>query len=133
VGNDLDGRSEVFTLALLLDDVRVDAARRDVRRAGDLRVRVALVVTEVEVGLGAVVRDVDLAVLVGAHGARVDVDVGIELLHADPQSAALEKHADRGRRREPFPSDDTTPPVTKMYLAMDQFPAFANHRATKSA
>ena len=39
----------------------------------------ALVVTEVEVGLGAVVGDEHLAVLIGAHGPRVDIEVGIEL------------------------------------------------------
>ena len=36
----------------------------------------ALVVAEVEVGLGAVVGDEDLAVLERAHRARIDVDVG---------------------------------------------------------
>ena len=56
----------------------------------------ALVMAQVEVGLGAVVEDVDLAVLVGAHGAGIDVDVGIELLQADAQAAVLQQHADGG-------------------------------------
>ena len=51
---------------------------------------------QVEVGLGAVVEDVDLAVLVGAHRAGIDVDVGIELLQPDAQAAVLQQHADRG-------------------------------------
>ena len=51
---------------------------------------------QVEVGLGAVVEDVDLAVLVRAHRAGIDVDVGVELLQPDPQAAMLEQHADRG-------------------------------------
>jgi hypothetical protein len=42
----------------------------------------ALVVAQVEVGLGPVVGDVDLAVLERAHRARIHVDVGIELDHA---------------------------------------------------
>ena len=50
---------------------------------------------QVEVGLAAVVEHVDFAVLVGAHRAGIDVDVRIELLHADPQSAMLQQHADR--------------------------------------
>ena len=41
----------------------------------------ALVVAEIEVGLGAVLGDEDLAVLERAHGARIHVDVGIELEH----------------------------------------------------
>ena len=55
-----------------------------------------LVVAEVEVGLGAVVQHVDLAVLVRAHGPRVDVDVRVELLEPHPQPALLQDHADRG-------------------------------------
>jgi len=56
----------------------------------------ALVVAQVQVGLGAVVGDEHLAVLQGAHGARVDVDVGVHLLDADPEAAALEKAPDGG-------------------------------------
>src|SRR5437763_12792309 len=56
----------------------------------------ALVVTEVEVRLSPVVGDEHLAVLEGIHRARVDVDVGVELLHRDPQSPGLEKPAERG-------------------------------------
>ena len=51
---------------------------------------------EVEVGLGAVLGDEDLAVLERAHRPRVDVDVGIELLQLDPEAAADEEAADRG-------------------------------------
>ena len=54
--------------------------------------------TEVEVGLASVVEDIHLAVLEGTHGARVHVDIGIELLHFHPQSAGFEQHADRSAR-----------------------------------
>ena len=57
----------------------------------------ALVVAEVEVGLGAVLGHEHLAVLVGRHRARVDVDVGVELLQADGQPARDEQASDRGR------------------------------------
>ena len=58
----------------------------------------ALVVTEVEVGLGAVVEHEHLAVLERVHRARVDVDVGIELLEGDAEAAGLEEPG-RARRR----------------------------------
>ena len=48
------------------------------------RVGEPLVMPQVQVGLRAVVRDVDLAVLVRAHGPRVDVDVRVEFLKANP-------------------------------------------------
>ena len=55
----------------------------------------ALVVAEIEVGLAAVVGDVDLAVLIRAHRARIDVDVGVELLQRDLVAVAFEQGADR--------------------------------------
>ena len=59
----------------------------------------ALVVAEVEVGLGAVVGDEDLAVLVRAHRARIDVEVGIELAQPDPIAARLQQRTQRRRRK----------------------------------
>src|SRR5207302_223083 len=38
----------------------------------------------------------DVADLVGAHGAGIDVDVRVELLEADAEAAVFQQHADRG-------------------------------------
>ena len=62
-----------------------------------VRVGEALVVAEVEIGLGAVVGDVHLAVLIRAHRAGIDVDVGVELLQRDLVAVAFEQAADRCR------------------------------------
>ena len=51
---------------------------------------------EVEVGLGAVVGHVDFAVLERAHGARIDVDVRIELDEGDFEPASFEDCSQRG-------------------------------------
>ena len=51
---------------------------------------------EVEVGLGPVLGHEHLAVLERAHRARVDVDVGIELLERDRQAARDQQVADGG-------------------------------------
>ena len=42
---------------------------------------------DVQVGFGAVLGDEDLAVLERVHGARIDVEVRIELLHRHVQPA----------------------------------------------
>ena len=97
VRDDLDGAAEVVAAALAADDRVVDPARGDVGRARRVRRGEALVVAEVEVGLRAVLGDEDLAVLVGRHRARVDVDVRVELLQADGEPARDEQPADRGR------------------------------------
>ena len=51
---------------------------------------------QVQVGLGAVVGDEDLAVLQGAHGTRVHVHVGVQLLAGHLEAAALQQSAQRG-------------------------------------
>ena len=98
VRDDLDGAAEVVAAALAPDHRVVDAAGGDVGGARRVRVGEALVVAEVEVGLGAVLGDEDLAVLERAHRPGVDVDVGVELLQLDPVAAGHEQPPDRGRR-----------------------------------
>ena len=58
----------------------------------------ALIVTEVEVGLGAIVGDEDFTMLEGRHGSGIDVQVRIELLQRDFQSTALHQAAHGGCR-----------------------------------
>ena len=96
VRDHLHGGAEVVAAALALDHRVVDGAGGDVGGARGVLVGEALVVAEVEVGLGAVLGDEDLAVLERAHRPRVDVDVGIELLQLDPVAAGDEQAADRG-------------------------------------
>ena len=96
VGDHLHGLAEVVTAPLGGEHGAVDRSRRGVGVARQVLVDEPLVVTEVEVGLTAVVGDEHLAVLVRVHRPRVDVDVGIELLQRDAQPAQLEQAAERG-------------------------------------
>ena len=96
VGDDLDGFAEVVAASFLGDDLFVDAPGGEVVVAGEAGVGEALVVAEVEVGLGAVVGDEDFAVLEGRHGAGVDVEVGVKLHEVDLESAGFEEAADGG-------------------------------------
>ena len=113
VRDDLDGAAQEVAAPLLGDDGLVDAAGGDVGELREVLVDEALVVAQVEVRLGAVVGDEDLAVLVGRHGARVDVDVGVELEDGDGEAPTLEQPADAGgrdalaqRRRDPAGHED---------------------------
>ena len=81
--------------ALLLDDRVVHRAGGDVGDAGEALVGEALVVPEVEVRLGAVLGDEDLAVLERAHGPGVDVEVGVALLQRHPHPAGLQQGPQR--------------------------------------
>ena len=93
--NHLDGAAEVIAAALFLDHALIDLAGRPVRVLGRGDAGEALVMTEIEVGLGAIVGDVDLAVLVWAHRARIDVDVRVELLQGHAIAVSFEQRADR--------------------------------------
>ena len=115
VGDDLDGLAQIGAPAFLGDDVAVDLPGGGVGAAGQVLVDEALVVAEVEVGLTTVVGDEDLAVLEGVHRPRVDVDVGVELDHGDPEAPALERRP-REEAVSPLPSEEDTPPVTKTNL-----------------
>src|SRR5438477_8563627 len=77
---------------------QVDATRRNIIHLRQRAVDEALVVPEVEVGLRAVVGDVHLAVLERRHGARIDVDVGIELLDGHAEAALHQHPTERGGR-----------------------------------
>ena len=101
VRDHLHGRAQVLALALAADDLVVDRPGRVVRVPRQELVDEALVVAEVEVGLGAVLGHVDLAVLERAHRAGVDVDVGVELLERDPEAPRLEQPPER-RRGDPL-------------------------------
>ena len=52
-----------------------------------------LIMAQVQVRLRAVVGDEHLAVLIGAHGAGVHIDIGVQLLVAHPQAPLLEQTA----------------------------------------
>ena len=86
VRDDLDGVAEVLAAALLGDHRRIHLPGGHIRPAGQVAVEEALVVADVEIGLCAVLGDEHLAVLERVHGAGVDVEVGVELLHGDLQA-----------------------------------------------
>ena len=98
VRDDLHGVAEVLAASLLGDHLRVDLAGRDVGRPVQVDVEEALVVADVEVGLGAVVGDEDLAVLERVHRAGIDVEVRIQLLHRHAETARLQQVAEGGGR-----------------------------------
>jgi len=101
VRDHLHRASQIIATALLGDDRVIDLAGGDVVVARHAAGGEPLVVAEVEVGLTAIVGDEHLAVLVGTHRPRVDVDVGIHLLQAHPVAPRLEQRAHR-RRRQPL-------------------------------
>ena len=52
---------------------------------------------EIEIGLGAVVGDEHLAVLIGAHRPRIDIEIGVELAEPHLIAARLQQRTERRR------------------------------------
>ena len=101
VGDDLDGGAQIIAAPLLGEDFLIDFAGGDVVGAGRRPPGKSLVMAEVEIGLGAVVGDEDLAVLVGRHRARIDVEIRVELAQPHLVTARLQQRA-QCRRRQPL-------------------------------
>ena len=71
--------AQIVAAPLRGEHVLVDAASCDVVVAPGRNACKALVVAQIEIGLGTVVGDEYLAMLIGAHRARIDIEVGVEL------------------------------------------------------
>ena len=97
VRNHLHGLAQVIAAPLLREDGLVDSAGGPVVIARKFGVGEPLVVSEVEVGFGAVVGDVHFAVLIRAHRARIHVQVGIAFLEGNSETPAFEQAANRRR------------------------------------
>src|SRR5690606_29035920 len=96
VRDDLHRVTQILAAALLRDDVAVNLTRRDVRSLIQVDVKEPLIVTDVEVGLGTIIGDENLAMLERVHRSRIDIEVRVELLHHNPQPTRSEKVAETG-------------------------------------
>ena len=78
--NNLDCRAQVFSSSFFIKDIPVNLSGGQIRIFIQILVDKSLIMSEVEICFGAVLRNVYLAVLVRAHGAGIDINVRIELL-----------------------------------------------------
>ena len=99
VRDHLDGVTEVVAAALLRDHLGVDLPGGHVGDLAEVGVEEPLVVPDVEIRLGPVVGDEDLAVLERVHRPGVDVEIGVQLLHRDVEPTGAEQPAQAGRRQ----------------------------------
>ncbi len=97
VRDHLDGGAEIIAAPLLGQDVLIDAPGGDVVGLGGGTPGKALVMAEVEVGLGAVVGHEHFAVLVRRHRSGIEIEIGIELAKPDLVAAGLQQGAERRR------------------------------------
>ena len=88
----------VIAVPFLLQDGPVHFTGGDVGVFIQTFIDKALVVSQVQIGLTAVVGDKYFAVLDGIHGAGINVDIRVEFLHGHFKTAGLQQPAQRCRR-----------------------------------
>ena len=96
VRNHLHRATKVVAAALLIDHVLVDLAGRKAVARRHLSRHETLVMAEVEISFGTILGHIYLTVLIRAHGARIDVDVGIEFDEGDFEAARFKNRGERG-------------------------------------
>ena len=101
VRHHLHGFPQVRAFALFGNHVVIDASGGDVVFLGSRQVQETLVVAQIEIGFGTVVGHIHFPVFVGVHGAGIHIDVGIQFLYGDVESACDQKTAQRGAN-DPF-------------------------------
>jgi hypothetical protein len=77
VRDHLDGGAEIVSAPFLRENLLVDAPGRDVVVPGCGPAGEALIMAEVKVGFGPVVGYENLPVLIGRHGAGIDVEIRV--------------------------------------------------------
>jgi len=95
MGDDLHRLPQILAPALLVEHVPVDLAGGEIGVFVQILVDEPLVVAQIQIRLGPVVGDVDLAVLIGAHGAGIHIDIGVQLLGRHLQTSGLQQPAQR--------------------------------------
>ena len=84
--HDLDGSAKIISTAFLGNDGVINSAGRIVIVLGQRQRRVAFIVTEIQIRLGAVIGHIDFAMLIGIHRPGVDIDIRIQLQEGDLQA-----------------------------------------------
>jgi len=97
--NDLNGLAQIPPRPFTRDHAAVNASSRVIAVLIARYPGKPLVMAEVQIGLPSVFGDIHLSMLVRRHRSWIDIQIGVQFLHADAVSALLEQQANRGRRQ----------------------------------
>ena len=71
--------AQIIPPAFLGDDFLIDAPRGDIVLLIGRTARETLIMAQIQVGFRTIIGHENLAMLIGAHRARIDIEIGIEL------------------------------------------------------
>ena len=97
MGNYLHRAAKVIAASLATQYGLVDLATGKVVVLGHFRTQKTLVMAQIQICLCAILSHIDFTVLVGAHGARINIEIGVELEDSDTKTSRLEYGTQRSR------------------------------------
>ena len=90
MGDDLNRTAQVVATAFFVNDREVDLAGGEVTLFREARIGVALIMTQIQISFCAIVGYEHFAMLKRRHGAGVNVNVRVKLLHGDSQATGFQ-------------------------------------------
>lgn len=117
VRDDLYRLSEITARPFSLNDGRVDLASCKVACLQISGIEKTFIVSDIKVCFGAVFGNKNFTVFERAHGAGIDVDVGVDLQHTNIFACVFEECPTLAAVI-PLPKELSTPPVTKIYFVI---------------
>ncbi len=96
MGDDLNRAAQIVTAPFLGDDIGIDSTRGHIVRLARRDTREALVMAQIQVRLCPIIGDIAFAMLIGAHRARIDIQIGIQFAQPDLIAPRLQQRAKRG-------------------------------------
>ncbi len=93
----LHGAAQIVAAPFGREHIPIDAPGCDVVVAPGRDAGEALVVAQIEIGFRAVIGNEHLTVLVGAHRAGIDIEIGVELAQPHRVASRLQQRAKRRR------------------------------------
>src|SRR5215207_1606314 len=90
MGDYLDGTTQVVTASLLVEHIIIDLSAGNIAETAEIFIYKALVMAEVQIGLRTILCNEDFPMLVGGHGAGVNIQIGVELHGSNTDTTRLE-------------------------------------------
>ena len=89
--DDLNRATAIIAAALLIQNRPVNLSGCNIGLLRQALIDKTLIVSQIKVCLSTVVGNENFAVLYRVHGSRIDIDIGIKLLHCHAVSAHFQK------------------------------------------
>ena len=89
--NNLYSLAQIIATALLVENIPVYLAGGDIGALGQVDVDETLIVAQIQIGFCTIIGNKNLAVLIWAHGAWVNIDIWIKLLNSNLDTTILQQ------------------------------------------